>query len=136
MATGKLIFDIAMSLADNVGDDTREYSIRAVHIINQLAGELYPYSDTFTSTDDGTRPVIARIQSLSDTLALDDYCCHTVLPYGLAAQLMATEDPNLASFLQQRYEELRALIARGFPQEFETITDAYTDSLTASGAWE
>ncbi len=136
MATGRLIFDNAMSLMDNRGDDIQEYKDRAVGIINQLAGELYPYSDTFTIPDDGKRPVVGRIRSLSDEVNLDDYCCITVMPYGLAAQLSTTEDPNHASFLQQRYEELRALIARGFPMAFEAIEDVYSDSLTASGAWE
>lgn len=135
MATGRLIFDIAMSVMDNRGDDTQEYKDRAVGILNQLAGELYPYSDTFASAESGKRPVITRVRSLSDEIDLDDYCCHTILPYGLAAQLLTTEDPNHASFLQQRYEELKALIARGFPQEFEEIEDVYSDSLTASGAW-
>lgn len=134
--TGQTIFDKAMVLADAKGEDTQEYKNRAVSLLNILTGELYPYSDTFTAAESGKRPVAALIQSLSDTVDLDAYCAGSILPYGLAAHLLTTEDPNLASFLQQRYEELKALVARGFPQEFEAIEDAYTDSLTASGAWE
>lgn len=134
--TGQAIFDKAMALADAKGEDTQEYKNRAVSLLNILTGELYPYSDTFAATESGKRPVAALIRSLSDTVDLDDYCAGSILPYGLAAHLLTTEDPNLASFLQQRYEELKALVARGFPQEFEAIEDAYTDSLTASGAWE
>lgn len=134
--TGQAIFDKAMALADAKGEDTQEYKNRAVSLLNILTGELYPYSDTFTAAQSGKRPVATLIRSLSDTVDLDDYCAGSILPYGLASHLMTTEDPNLASFLQQRYEEMKALVARGFPQEFETIEDAYTDSLTASGAWE
>lgn len=134
--TGQAIFDKAMALADAKGEDTQEYKNRAVSLLNILTGELYPYSDTFTAAQSGKRPVATLIRSLSDTVDLDDYCAGSILPYGLAAHLLTTEDPNLASFLQQRYEEMKALVARGFPQEFEAIEDAYTDSLTASGAWE
>lgn len=134
--TGQAIFEKAMALADAKGEDTQEYKNRAVSLLNILTGELYPYSDTFTAVEGGKRPVATLIRSLSDTVDLDDYCAGSILPYGLAAHLLTTEDPNLASFLQQRYDEMRALVARGFPQEFEAIEDAYTDSLTASGAWE
>lgn len=134
--TGQAIFDKAMALADAKGEDTQEYKNRSVSLLNILTGELYPYSDTFTAAQSGKRPVATLIRSLSDTVDLDDYCAGSILPYGLAAHLLTTEDPNLASFLQQRYEEMCALVARGFPQEFEAIEDAYTDSLTASGAWE
>lgn len=136
MATAKQAFDNAISLMDAVGEDTQEYKNRALMIINALSGELYPYSDTFTAAESGKRPVVTRIKSLSEALDLDDYCALSILPYGLAAQLLTTEDPRHAAFLQQRYEELKAFVARGFPQEFEDIEDAYTDSLTASGAWE
>lgn len=134
--TGQAIFDRAMALADATGEDTQEYKNRAVRLLNILTGELFPCSDTFTAAQSGKRPVATLIRSLSDAVDLDDYCAGSILPYGLAAQLLTTEDPNHASFLQQRYEELKALVARGFPQEFEAIEDAYTDSLTASGAWE
>lgn len=134
--TGQAIFDRAMALADATGEDTQEYKNRAVRLLNILTGELFPYSDTFMAAQSGKRPVATLIRSLSDAVDLDDYCAGSILPYGLAAQLLTTEDPNHASFLQQRYEELKALVARGFPQEFEAIEDAYTDSLTASGAWE
>lgn len=135
MATAKQTFDNAMSLMDTVGEDTQEYKNRALMIINTLSGELYPYSDTFTAAESGKRPAVTRIKSLSDTLDLDDYCALSILPYGLAAQLFTAEDPRQASFFQQRYEDLKSLVARGFPQEFEGIDDVYSDSLTASGAW-
>lgn len=135
MATGKQAYDKAISLMDAVGEDTQEYRNRALAIINALSGELYPYSDTFAVAESGKRPIVTLAKSLSDTLDLDDYCALSILPYGLAAQLSTTEDPRHASFLQQRYEEMRAMVARGFPQEFEAIEDAYSDSLTASGAW-
>ena len=110
--TAQRVFDIAMGLMDEVNEssgatdtsDTREYKVRTLLILNALRGELYPYSDTFTASDDGKRPILTVISAFTDIIGMDDYICQTVMPYGLAAQLLADENPTLAGFLQQRYE--------------------------------
>lgn len=48
-----------------------------------------------------------------------------MLPYGLAAHLLLDENPGAAGYFQQRYDELRALLSRGLPQESEEIEDRY-----------
>ena len=131
--TAQRVFDIAMGLMDEVNEttgateasDTREYKVRTLLILNALRGELYPYSDTFPTPENGKRPIVGVIETFEDIIDLDDYICQTVMPYGLAAQLLADENPNVAGFLQQRYEELRDGLARGLPQEAGSIEDVY-----------
>ena len=131
--TAQRVFDIAMGLMDEVNEttgatdtsDTLEYKVRTLLILNALRGELYPYSDTFPTPENGKRPIVGVIETFGDVIDLDDYICQTVMPYGLAAQLLADENPNVAGFLQQRYEELRDGLARGLPQEAGAIEDIY-----------
>lgn len=133
MTTAQRVFDLAMGLMDEVNEstgatdtgDTREYKNRTLFILNILRGELYPYSDTFRSTEDGTRPIAAPIEDFTGKIDLDDYICESVLPYGLAAHLLIDENPSSAAFFQQRYDELKQLLARGLPAESSDIIDVY-----------
>ena len=127
------VFDLAMGLIDEVNEssgatdtsDTREYKVRTLLILNALRGELYPYSDTYKQEEENNRPIVSAIQSFDEIIDMDDYICQTVLPYGLAAQLLLDENPSSASFLHQRYEELRDKLSRGFPTSSESIVDCY-----------
>lgn len=131
--TAQRVFDIAMGLMDEVNEssgatdtsDTREYKVRTLLILNALRGELYPYSDTFPSSSDGERPIVSVISDFTDVIQMDDYICQTVMPYGLAAQLLMDENPTAANFLQQRYEELRDKLSKGLPQTASAIEDIY-----------
>jgi len=130
--TAQEIFEAAMGLMDELDDsgaadtsDTAEYKNRVLLILNTLAPELYPYSDTYEIDEAGERPVLRRIKKLSEAVDLDDYCCRTVLPYGLAAQLWLGEDNVGAQFCQQRYEELKDGLRRGLPVTSEDINDVY-----------
>ena len=131
--TAQRVFDIAMGLIDEVNEssgetdtsDTREYKVRTLLILNALRGELFPYSDSYEQVEEGKRPIVDVIQNFTDFIQLDDYICQTVLPYGLAAQLLLDENPSAAAFFKQRYEELRDKLAAGFPRSSESITDVY-----------
>ena len=130
--TAQDIFEKAMSIMDELSDsgeadttDTAEYKNRTLMILNVLGGELYPYSDTYEADDSGVRPIMRAIESFDDVIDLDDYCCRTVMPYGLVAHLWLDENPASASFCQQRYDELKAKLAQGLPQESEDIYDIY-----------
>lgn len=132
MTTGQMVFDIAMGMMDEVLNgatdtpDTQEYKDRTLLILNALAGELYPYSDTYQASGDGTRPIVGYLRNMKTPIGLDDYICRSVLPYGLAAHLLLDENPASASFFQQRYEELlRGLKAGGIPTGSEDIEDVY-----------
>lgn len=126
------VFEIAMSIMDELSDsgeadtaDTAEYKNRTLSILNVLAGELYPYSDTFEYVEDGVRPIVPVVDEFTDSIGLDDYCCRSILPYGLVAHLLLDENPTSASYCQQRYDELKATLSRGMPQISEDIYDAY-----------
>ena len=130
--TAQQVFATAMGLMDQLSPggtadspDTREYRDRTLLILNALRGELFPYSDTYAAEEPGKRPILAVIQSFDQVIGMDDYICQSVLPYGLAAQLLLDENPDSASFFQQRYEEMRMNLAKGLPQQSESISDVY-----------
>ena len=132
MTTAQRVFDLTMALMDEMSEsgatdtsDTKEYKNRTLNILNVLRGELYPYSDTYQEEDTGERPISIAIQNFTDYITLDDYICQSILPYGLAAHLLLDENPSSASFFQQKYDELKAGLARGNPKTSEDIEDIY-----------
>jgi hypothetical protein len=142
--TGQWVFETTMAMIDELNatgeadySDTTEYKNRTIPILNILQGELYPYSDTYKQRNDRKRPVIYPLESLEDYINLDDYICQTVLPYGLAAHLLVDENPTMAAFFQQRYEELLRGLRNGIPGMSEDIVDVYGGGgyYDASGNW-
>lgn len=127
------IFERAMHLSDN-GDETngnfdtidnREYKYRVVPIINTIINEVYPYSDTCTSTA-GKRPVHDFLTSINDEINLDNYCVE-VLALGLAAKLFTDENGTIANYYQQEYERRLGELKRGgIPSGAEAIEDVYS----------
>jgi len=148
MTNAQDIFDNAMALMDefstNTDDtgkfipnenDTLEYKARTIAILNVLAGELFPFSDTFKIVENGKRPICPVIINFVDSINLDDYICRTVMPYGLAAHLLLQEDPSSANYFQQRYDELKGNLQRGLPAESTEITDVYNGYYDVDGNW-
>lgn len=133
MTTAQDVFNIAMSLMDELNEstgspdsaDTKEYKNRTLSILNVLRGELFPYSDTYAQTVPGKRPICPLIVDFVTPIGLDDAICQTVMPYGLSAHLLLDENPGAAAYFAQRYEELIAVLGRGIPSEFEPIEDVY-----------
>jgi hypothetical protein len=70
-------------------------------------------------------PVPIKLTATTDNLQLDDVTCRTILPYGLAAHLLLTENTESASFFQQRFEELKVLGTRQQAASAEQIADIY-----------
>lgn len=142
MTTAQRVFDLAMGLMDEVNEttgatdtgDTKEYKNRTLLILNALRGELYPFSDTFKCSDSKKRPISQVIEDFSLPLELDDYICQSIMPYGLAAHLLLDENPTAAGFFQQRYDELKASLSKGMPEESENIKDIY-GSMTVHGCY-
>lgn len=130
--TGQEIFDRAMHLMAESDDstgatvtaDTREYEVKSVGILNVLTNECYPYSDTYEA-EEGRRGILDPISSLEDEIYMDDFLCGSVLPYGLAAELLKLEDASIANYLYQRYRELLELAKTSIPAGSESITDVY-----------
>lgn len=113
--TAKQVFDMAMVLIDEVQetgniipDQPEYYKAKALSLLTTLQTELLPLHKT---------PVI--IADLADKLQVSDRIALTALPYGLAAHLLMTDDINTASFLNDRYEELK----RKAPISIQSIQD-------------
>jgi hypothetical protein len=59
------------------------------------------------------------------TIPLDDALSLSVLPYFLAAQLLAGENETLAAWFMNRYRELFMDLRDMVPASFEPITTSY-----------
>ena len=133
MTTAQWVFEKTMHLMDEANEstgladtaDTKEYKNRTLPILNVLRVECFPYSDTCLVTEPGKRPVCPEIPDFETPIALDDGLCQGVLPYGLAAHLLLDENPPLASYFQQRYEELLNAAKRAVPAQSEGIVGLY-----------
>ncbi len=133
MTTAQWVFDKAMNLMDEVNEstgqtdtaDTKEYKNRTLAILNILRVECFPASDTYTVTTPGKRPICPEILDFETEIGLDDGLCQGVLPYGLAAHLLLDENPDMASYFNQRYQELLAQYRYGVPAATEDIQDLY-----------
>ena len=131
--TVQAVFDKAMYLMDaqneqsgeTIGADTNEYRVRTIGILNVLLDAVYPASDTFRMNEDGTRPYVDDVVSFTDELDLDARILREVLPYGLAAKLLSEENPKLANYFQQSYEEALATARYSRPAIIESIELPY-----------
>lgn len=131
--TAQWVFDKAMHLMDEVNEstgqsdtaDTREYKNRTIQILNILRVECFPASDTYKVTEPGKRPICPEIMDFDTPIGLDDGICQGVLPYGLAAHLLLDENPDVAAFFIQRYQELLAQYRYSIPAEAEDIEPVY-----------
>ena len=125
------VFDKAMYLIDAQNEstgstdngDTTEYKVRTIGILNNLIDDVYPASDTFAIGEDGKRPALDELTSFSDEIRMDPYIVRSVLPCGLAAKLLSEENPTLADFFWQLYEQRLAKAREGVPAAFESIED-------------
>ena len=73
-------------------------------------------------------PTLTTITALTDTLELDDTTCLQVLPYGLAALLLVHENPDIANFMSQRFDELKFIASKKQPASFNEMEDVYSSN--------
>ncbi len=129
--TVQAVFDKAMYLIDGqneatgatVNSDTQEYRVRTIGILNTLLDAVYPASDTFRISPDGKRPALPDVREFTDELDLDARCLRDILPNGLAAKLLSEEDPTLANYFQQTFEQGIAEARFSTPAVFEAIDE-------------
>lgn len=55
------------------------------------------------------------VTALTQTTEFPDYIAQTIIPYGIAAHLLIGEDSSIASFFNQRYEELKINLKKKEP---------------------
>lgn len=129
MTDANWVFDRAIHLMDEQNEmngetrtvDTEEYRYRTLSILNVLRHELYPLSDTFETSIDGKRAIVPLLNDFEQPIDLDDAIAQGVMPYGLAAHLLLGENDSMASFFNQRYEELKYSIGAKKPAVWEDI---------------
>lgn len=115
--TAEQVFTTAMNLMDEESEDgtftgyPQEYKRKSWSILTMLQAELTPDSMTPSMVTDET-----------SVFYLDNWTCLSVLPYGLAAHLLLTDDPNRASFFNSRYDELKQKI----PSSIVAIQNVYS----------
>lgn len=140
MITVQQVFDTAIHMMDEQSEtggqtsttDTQEYKFRTISILNTVLPFLYPYSDTCDRSHSG-RPVcpmlaVAQYPSQSDftqTIPLDDTLALGVLPYALAAHLLAGENESLSMWFLARYNQAFSDIRDNIPASFEPIPTPY-----------
>ena len=105
--------------------DTKEYSLRTPDILNTYLNVVYPFSDTYTAREDGKRPYLEPVSSMTDTMDLDAYICMSVLPYALAAGLVKEENPSIANTALQIYAENLGHARSTLPASVEDVENVY-----------
>lgn len=130
--TVQAIFDKAMYLIDAQNEnsgatnsaDTKEYRVRTIGILNNLLDVVYPSSATYPDDDEG-RSALDDILDFEDELDLDPRILRDVLPNGLAAHLLSEENPSLAEYFQQLFEEHLEMARRSIRSRWEDIETPY-----------
>jgi len=115
--TARQVYELALVLMDEVQengsiapDQPDYYEAKSLSILTLLQAELQPISQ-----------IVPTITSMEQNLSVPDKTALTVLPYGLGAHLLMSEDMSVASFLNSRYEELK----RRTPTTITKVQDVY-----------
>lgn len=128
------IFIMTMAMIDEMTDTgqldettTAEYRAKAPSILTMLQNEIVGIENRYRKKGEEVYPV--PIQSLEQAVQIDDIKANTLLTNGLAANLMLHEDKALASFFEQRYEELKGMFLKPTPQSPISKEDVYDSKL-------
>ena len=140
MVNVQQVFDTAIHMMDEQSEtsgatvtaDTQEYKLRTLSILNAVMPGLYPYSDTYSATGTG-RPVCPPLSQsaghnspdFTQNIPLDDTLALGVLPYALAAHLLAGENEELSAWFTARYNQAFADLRHKIPASFEPIPTPY-----------
>ena len=128
------IFKMTMAMIDEMTDTgeldattTAEYKAKAPSILTMLQNEIIGIENRYRSQNEMVYPV--PIQTLEQVVQIDNIKANTLLINGLAANLMIHEDKALASFFEQRYEELKGMFLKPTPKSPVAKEDKYDAGL-------
>jgi hypothetical protein len=110
------VYELALGLMDEP-DTNERYLERAVPLLKILQSEV--------SRVLMWRRVLGGIETPDDEIGLPEEVADSVLPYGLAANLLLESDPGRAAFMEAKYEEELAKAVRRMPSVFEEIANLY-----------
>lgn len=126
---GKVIYDMAANLLGvktvDGGDhaDCTDYLSRAPDLINILIAETM-YLDRRLKGDSEAEAVY--ISGLESEIAQDERLCYGVMPYGLAALLIAEEDGELYKIMREQYLLAVRRLEEAVVGKRHPIEDRYT----------
>ena len=126
MITVQQVFDAAIMLMDQQSEstgktqteDNQEYRFRTLPILATLLPQLGA-EEALKLPADNVAP------DFSQMIPLEESLCMGVLPYGLAACLLAGENEPLANWFQQRFRENAAALPGGNTSVFRPIDTPY-----------
>jgi hypothetical protein len=133
------IFDQAIHLMDEQNEgsgatntaDTVEYKVRTISILNTAIPRLYPFSSNYDDEAAG-RPKSQPLKcedyanpDFTQIIQLDDDLCIALLPFYLAAHLLAGENDELSQWFMSQYREAYNTISGKNPAEFKPIPTPY-----------
>lgn len=127
------IFNMTMAMIDEMtatGLDEQsiaDYKKKTPYILTMLQNELVGIENRFRSKKDQVYPI--AIEDLDSTIEIDSIKGATLLTNGLAANLMLHEDTALASYFEQRYEEMKGMFLKSVSRKPEKREDVYDASL-------
>lgn len=139
MVTVQQVYDMAIHLMDEQDEssggtstiDTTEYKLRTISILNSIIPGLYVYSGTYNTAASG-RPAPRQLYvddyaepDFEQTIPLDDVLSLSVLPYYLAAQLLSSENEDLAAWMKNQGREILNDIRNRIPAQWEQISTPY-----------
>lgn len=107
--------------ADDPREDLKDLKARAPAILNTLIAFYTPLSERLTRERQG----IQSIRSLNETVGLHAGICGSVLPFALAAMLIADEDRELAELLSLQAREGRAALLADGKSACRRIVEVY-----------
>lgn len=137
MANVKQVFNIAIHMMDEqsqdngstMTEDTEEYKYRTISIVNAVLPSIFPYSKNYIpgeacplldiSVEEDEDRAFDQLIPLEDCLAVG------VLPYALAAHLLAGENEELSAWFLARYHNAFSEIRNRLPAAFEPIATPY-----------
>lgn len=122
MVTGLQVFNLTCALMDEMLDtglisesDVKSYKAKAPSLLTILQTELLGIEGSATA------PTI--ITDLTQNLAVTDKTAIQTMPYGLGAHLMIVENPDIAGYFEDKYNEFKGKI----PKTEVVIEDVYGD---------
>jgi len=129
------VFKMTMALIDEMLDSgeldansVAEYRAKSPSILTILQNEIIGIENRYRKFENYIKPI--KIENLEQQVQVDDIKANTLLTNGLAAHLLLHEDKNLASFFQQRYEELRGIYLKPTPNTADKKIDVYDATLS------
>lgn len=125
--TGKEILERALDLCalhtDDIAlrDDLQDMKARALGLLNTLIATVTPINMRLT----GKLQDVQELTTLAETVDLLPGICGSLLPFALAAVLVAEEDPELSNAFADAAREARLALMRDGVSTRHRIVEVY-----------